>query len=215
LRLAILSSLIIAGTVMGAGYAGHSTLRREPDEAHVVEGSVGGAKFAMLSPFLRPSSRRGGPTLALEAAVFFPGFTAAGDLNDVTGKTNLDRRLAETVVLVIRKPDSRVDPADRTDRLYERFLDKTSWTHPGGLIARAFDDDSPFRGDELYFTAPEGREFAARCRKPNPSAETPNTCQAEMRMGDLDVEIRFSAALLSEWRRLRDGARGFVAAARR
>ena len=70
-------------------------------------------------------------------------------------------------------------------------------------------------GEELYFTAPEGREFAARCRRPDPSAVTPNTCQAELRMDDVDVEIRFSAMLLSEWRRLRGGARSFVASARR
>jgi hypothetical protein len=212
MRRTTIFGLIIAGAAIGAAYA---AIRREPDDVHVVEASVGGAKFAMFSRFLRSSSRRDGPTPALEAAIFFPDFTAAGDLNDVTGKTNLDRRFAQTVVLVIRKPDSRLDPADRTARLYERFLDETSWTHPSGLIARAFADDSPFRGDELYFTAPEGREFAARCRKPDPSAETPNTCQAEMRMGDVDVGIRFSAVLLNEWRRLRDGARGFVAAARR
>jgi hypothetical protein len=70
-------------------------------------------------------------------------------------------------------------------------------------------------GDELYFTAPEGREFAARCRKPDPAAKTPNTCLAEMRTGDVDVEIRFAAALLSEWRALCDGARSLIAAARR
>jgi hypothetical protein len=36
-----------------------------------------------------------------------------------------------------------------------------------------------------------------------------------MRMGDVDVEIRFAAALLSEWRALSDGARGLVDSARR
>ena len=164
---------------------------------------------------MRPGSRRDGPAPTIEAALRYPDFTAAGDFGDVTAETDLDRRLAETVFLVIRKPDPRLDPADRTARLYERFLDETSWSHPGGLIARAFVDNSPFRGDELYFTAPEGREFAARCRKPDPSAATPNTCQAAMRMGDVDVEIRFSAALLSDWRRLRDGALDFVARARR
>jgi hypothetical protein len=34
-------------------------------------------------------------------------------------------------------------------------------------------------------------------------------------MGDVDVEIRFAAALLSDWRALRDGARGLIAAAQR
>jgi hypothetical protein len=184
-------------------------------EPHVVEATVGQAKFAISSRFLPASSRRDGATSALKAAVFFPGFTPAGDFDDVTAETDLDRRLAETVFIVIRPADASLDPADRTARLYERFLEDNAWSHPGGLIARAFADDSPFRGDELYFTAPEGREFAARCRKPDPTAKTQNTCLAEMRVGDVDVEIRFAAALLSEWRALRDGARGLIASARR
>ncbi len=211
----IFASVAAAVALIGAGYGAFAMFYRPPDRAHIVEASVGAAKFAILSSFLRPASRQDGPATAIEAALFFPDFTPAGDFSDITGTTDLDQRLAETVFLVISKPDPRLDPAERTARLYERFLDETSWSQPGGLIARAFVDNSPFRGDELYFTAPEGREFAARCRKPDPSAVTPNTCQADMRMGDVDVEIRFSAALLSEWRRLRDGARAFVAAARR
>ncbi len=206
---------IVLSLVAAALIVVYATARRSHEQVHIVEASVGSAKFAVSSSFLRPTSRQDGPTPALEAALLFPGFTAAGDFDDVTARTDLDRRLAETVYLVIRQPDPRLDPADRTARLYERFLEENSWSHPGGLIARAFTDDSPFRGDELYFTAPEGREFAARCRRPDPAAATPNTCQAGMRVGAVDVEIRFSAALLGEWERLRDGALRFVAAARR
>jgi hypothetical protein len=210
-----LLSLLAAAVLAGGAYAVFASSRAAHDEPHIVGATVGQAKFAMLSRFLPPSSRHDGPTTALEAAVFFPGLAPAGDFDDVTAKTDLDRRLAETVFIVVRPPDASLDPADRMARLYERFLEDDAWSHPGGLIARAFADDSPFRGDELYFTAPEGREFAARCSKPDPTAKTPNTCLAEMRMGDVDVEIRFAAALLSEWRTLREGARGLIAAARR
>ena len=47
----------------------------------------------------------------------------------------------------------------------DRFLEPDGWSHPGGLIARAFQAGSPFEGQELYFVAPEGRVFAARCAK--------------------------------------------------
>jgi hypothetical protein len=215
LRSKVFFLLAAAALIGGGAYGVVASFRRTHDPVRLVEATVGGAKFAFLSPFLRPASRQGGPTPALEAAVLFPSFAAAGDFGDVTAKTNLDRRLAETVVIVIKPPDSGLDPADRMARLYERFLEEKSSNYPGGLVARAFSDDSPFGGDALYFVAPEGREFAARCLMPDPAARTPNTCQAQMRMDDVDVEIRFSAALLSEWRRLRDGARGFVATARR
>ena len=211
----IFLSLLASGALAGAAYAGFAWLRDAREQPHVVEATVGQAKLALSSRFLRPSSRHDGPTPALEAAVFFPGFAPAGDFDDVTARTDLDQRLADTVFIVVRPPNPSLDPADRTARLYERFLEDDAWSHPGGLIARAFADDSPFRGEELYFTAPEGREFAARCRKPDPTAKTPNTCLAEMRMGDVDLEIRFAAAHLSEWQALSDGARGLIAAARR
>ena len=120
------------------------------------------------------------------------------------------------MVFVTLKPaDSSLDPAERTAKLYQRFLVETSWSHPGGLIARAFQDGSPFEGDELYYVAPEGREFAARCRRPDPERKTPNTCLYDFRLGDLDVEMRFSAGLLAQWVELKAGARGLIEAARR
>ena len=211
----ILLSLLAATALAGAAYQGSLSFANSCEQPHIVEATVGQAKLGLSSQFLCPSSRHDGPTPALEAAAFLPGFAPAGDFDDVTAKTDLDRRLADTVFIVVRPPNPSLDPADRTARLYEQFLEDNSWSHPGGLIARAFADDSPFRGDELYFTAPEGREFAARCRKPDPTAKTPNTCLAEVRMGDVDVEIRFAAAHLSEWRALSDGARGLIASARR
>jgi hypothetical protein len=67
----------------------------------------------------------------------------------------------------------------------------------------------------LYFVAPEGRAFAARCGRPDPARTTPNACAYDFRVDGLDVELRFPAALLSEWRTLNDGARGLIAAGRR
>ncbi len=140
----ILLSLLASAALAGAAYAGFAWLRDAREQPHAVEATVGQAKLAILSRFLRPSSRRDGPTPALEAAVFFPGFAPAGDFDDVTAKTDLDRRLAETVFIVVRPPNPSLDPADRTARLYERFLEDDAWSHPGGLIARAFATTVPF-----------------------------------------------------------------------
>jgi hypothetical protein len=115
----------------------------------------------------------------------------------------------------LKPADPALDPAERTARLYQRFLDENSWSHPGGLVARAFVNGSPFEGDELFYVAPEGRDFAARCRRPDPSRKTPNTCVAVFRLGDLDVELRFAASLLSQWSALKDGALGLIEAAKR
>jgi hypothetical protein len=207
--------LLTAATLVASAYEVLAALRPAEDSPHVVRATVGGVKFAVLSSFLRSAALSDGPAPTLEAALLLPSFAPAGDFEDVTGATDLDERLAKTVVVIVRPADPSLDPADRTALLYERFLVEDAWSHPGGLVARAFADDSPFRGDELYFTAPEGREFAARCRQPDPTAWTQNTCLAEARMGDVDVEIRFAAAHLSEWRALLAGVRSFVASARR
>jgi hypothetical protein len=217
LRLRLALVFIVGVFVLaGAGAAAYVSLRRPPVETpHLVEASVGDVRLALSSPFLFPAERAGGALPALKIAAFFPEFTPAGDFQDVTDSTDIDSRLARVVFLTLRPADPSLDPSDRTARLYERFLDETAWSHPGGLIARAFEDDSPFPGDELYFTAPEGRDFAARCRKPDAMRKTQNTCQAVFRLGALDVELRFSAELLSEWKRLRQGAEAIVTAARR
>ena len=67
----------------------------------------------------------------------------------------------------------------------------------------------------MYFVAPEGRVFAARCGRPDQTRKTPNSCIYDFRVDNLDVELRFSAALLSEWEKLSAGARGLIEAARR
>ena len=85
----------------------------------------------------------------------------------------------------------------------------------GRKPARAFEAGSPFEGDELFYVEPEGREFAARCRQPDPARKTPTTCVSVFRVGALDVELRFAAPLLGEWRALAQGARGLIEAARR
>ena len=88
------------------------------------------------------------------------------------------------------------------------------WSHPGGLIARSFTVGSPFEGEELYFVAPEGREFAARCSRPDQTRKVPNSCLYDYRDGDLNIQLRFSADLLAEWEKLSAGARGLLQQAR-
>jgi hypothetical protein len=171
---------------------------------------VGAERLKLASAYVR-SSRAD----AVELVAYFPDFTPAGAFADVGDATNLDDRFARLVFISLKPADPALDPAERTARLYQRFLDENSWSHPGGLVARAFVDGSPFEGDELFYVAPEGRDFAARCRRPDPSRKTPNTCIAVFRLGDLDVELRFAAALLSRWSELKEGARGLIEAAKR
>jgi len=208
LRNVALVAFVVALVLAGAGALVLRQLAAPVSRLATV--TVGAQQLTLSSAYLRPSGDG-----AAELAAFFPDFTPAGGFADVAAGTDLDDRFARLVFIGLRPADPTLDPAERTARLYQRFLDENSWSHPGGLVARAFVDGSPFEGDELFYVAPEGRNFAARCRRPDPARKTPNTCIADFRLGDLDVEIRFAASLLSQWRALKEGARGLIESARR
>ena len=173
--------------------------------------TVAGERLSLPAAYFRTRAEDG----AVELAAFFPDFAPAGRFDDIDARTDLDKRFQRLVFLELRPADKSIDPAERTARLYVRFLNETSWSHPGGLLAREFEPGSPFEGDELYYSPPDGRDFAARCHRPDPDRKTPNTCLAAFRSGAIDAELRFSAALLSDWRTLISNARGLIETARR
>jgi len=173
--------------------------------------TVAGERLSLPAAYIRPRAEDG----AVELAAFFPDFAPAGRFDDIDARTNLVERFQRLVFLELRPADKSIDPAERTARLYVRFLSETWWSHPGGLLAREFEPGSPFEEDELYYSPPDGRDFAARCHRPDPDRKTPNTCLAAFRSGAIDAELRFSAALLSDWRTLIGNARGLIETARR
>jgi len=207
--LGILATLAIAATAFL-----FAPKARSSDPMQPVAITLGGEKLNIPAGYLRPDSRQGGAMDALELAALFPGFTPAGETRDIDARTDLSDRFARVVFVTARPSDLSLYPAERPARLYARFLDQTSWSHPGGLVARAFTPGSPFEGDELYYVEPEGREFAARCRRPDPERKTPNTCIYDFRVGDLDIEMRFSAGLLAEWASLKSAARSLIETSR-
>ena len=126
-------------------------------------------------------------------------------------RPDLEDASTGTIYLNLREQEKSIDPAERPARLYVRFLETEQWTHPGGLIMRHFESSSPFGREDLYMAPPEGRVFAARCIRPQqPPDGLPNTCIAEMRLQGLDLRMRFSPELLSDWERITLGVRGLV-----
>jgi hypothetical protein len=209
--------LLVSGLAIVVIAAGAATFARSNRAAPPAlrTAIIGDASFILRAGYLRPSSREGGALDQLDLVATYPSFAPAGDAADVTGVTDLSERYQTLVFITVRPSDGGLDPADRPARLYARFLEPETWSQPGGLIARAFQAGSPFEGDELYFVAPEGRQFAARCAQPSQTRKIPNTCVADIRDGGLDIELRFSAALLSEWENIVAGAKGLVEQARK
>jgi hypothetical protein len=214
-KFATLASGVAVVALLAAGAGLFTVFSHRAEAPTASQALIGAARLTLPSGYFRPQSRGGGALDQLALAAFFPDFTPAGEVSDVTRDTNLPERFEKLVFLTIRASDSGLDPADRPARLYARFLEPDGWSHPGGLVAKSFQAGSPFEGQELYFVAPEGRDFAARCRLPDQTQKTPNSCVYDFRVDNLDVEMRFPAALLSEWERLNAGARGLIETARR
>ena len=145
----------LALSLAGAGLFWRFEQRRPTPTTR--EATVGATRFTVLSGYLRPSSRGGGRLDHLDLAAFFPDFAPAGEVDDIDGQTDLAERFQKLVFVTIRPADSNLDPVERPSKLYARFLETDQWSHPGGLVASAFQAGSPFEGQELYFVAPEGR----------------------------------------------------------
>jgi hypothetical protein len=82
----------------------------------------------------------------------------------------------------------------------------------GGLIRREFRSGTPYAGEDLLLSPPDGRAFAARCYKAAVAAKMKAACIAEFRANELDVQIRFAPGALPHWEALAQALRRFIAA---
>ena len=82
---------------------------------------------------------------------------------------------------------------------HARFLSAVARSHPSGLLQRRYRNGTPFEGEELYLSPPDGALFAARCAPAKSEAEEGPGCLAELRLDGLDLRVRFPAARLVAW----------------
>ena len=207
----VLGAVLLAA--LAAGWAAFAfLLDGGPSPETPLDIQIGKARLALPAGYIRnPELRRPGEFHELDLAA------SAHDFRPVSGPAKLRPGMedgsAGIVYMTLREQDKSPDPAERPARLYIRFLEKDEWSHPGGLVMRRFDSDSPFAREDLYFSPPEGRLFAARCVRPSqPPDGLPNACIAEMRENGLDIRLRFSPNQLAEWERMAAGVRGLLKA---
>lgn len=151
----------------------------------------------------------------LDLAASFPDFGPAGEVRGVKTEAALADRTARTVFIAITPNDRSLDPAERPAKLYAPLLDAIGFAGPSGLVRRRFQQGSPYDGEDLFMTPPEGRAFWARCQAPGPSFSGADRldapCFTEMRVAGLNLTIRFSPNLLPDWEQLGDGVRSLIA----
>ena len=206
--LALVVCLAALAWAAGGGALWRMVGPARPAPPRMVESNVGDTALVYDPAYARfPAGRSGGRLDRLEVAILAPEFKPAGEI------ARADPML---VFLTLAPQDRAVDPAERVTTLYANFLEADVAEDESGLIKRRFAAGSPFEGEDLYFDAPEGRSFAARCARPTaPPDLLPQTCLAAFRLEGLDVEARFDREALKVWPQLADGvralARSFVA----
>jgi len=108
----------------------------------------------------------------------------------------------------------QVSPAERTERLYLRHLEPDSATSVAGLSLRRFAPGSPYEGEDLHFTPPDGALFAARCERAHADETLTPACIADLRVEGLDARLEFKLRWLEDWETLARVAREAAAAAK-
>lgn len=111
------------------------------------------------------------------------------------------------MLVTLSPPDKVNEPATQL-AVYARFLTSTVWSNPGGLVVRGFRKGSPYEGDELYVSVPDGRGFAARCPLDTTAkVNLDELCRVTFRHRGMDVNIRFPRAIIADWELMLGGVR--------
>ncbi|MFV0280137.1 MAG: hypothetical protein ACK5JM_05160 [Rhodoblastus sp.] len=197
--------------VAGSGALGWYITQRASQKQPLVASTIGDVTLVYAPAYARfGGGQSGGRFETLELAATFPDFRPAGEAATPLAEADGSRKKA-LVFFTFSPADRKIAPADLVGTLYSRFLEPGVEETEDGLIKRAFQDSSPYAGEDLYFAPPEGRAFAARCARPTqPSDGLPETCIGLFREGNLDISIRFGHALLDRWEKLGSGARALV-----
>jgi hypothetical protein len=106
----------------------------------------------------------------------------------------------DPLTLIITPSGSAPDPVTLFQNVYARFFARETWSNPGGLIMRRFRAGTPYEDREIYIGAGGTRTFVALC--PLDAQRGLEPCTTTMRQDGLDIELRFAARHLPDWRRL-------------
>jgi hypothetical protein len=203
-------AVVLGGLVVGSSAFAVTGLR--PDGAQALRVSVGSTALGLSSSLLRePETVGDGPQPRLDLTLTWPDL-APRDHRLSAARASWPGAAPgpgqDLVDVTIVPADDSPAPETRVASLYARFLEATVQQGPGDLITRHFRRNSPYAGEVLVFSPPDGRRVAARCETEPGSAESagdrapdaasvtvPAACIAEFRRHGLDVRLRFAPRL--------------------
>ena len=174
-----------------------------PDDAVIF--SLGAQKLRFAANYLRnrdqPEANR--IDLIVLAPDFVPG---AADPQRIPAAGNSSQKGRAQIFITLTpapKYEGKAAAATPAQR-YGTFLSPEAQVADGGLLRRRFEDASPYAGEDLYLSPPDGEEFFARCQRPKiPSDGLPDTCLGEFLAEGILAQVRFDPHWLGDWPALR------------
>jgi hypothetical protein len=93
---------------------------------------------------------------------------------------------------------------ERMQTIYRRYLAPETLSAPAGLIMLAFRNETPYQGEDLFYTPDMPERFLLRCTRDG-KGPTPGMCLHERRVGGADITVRFPRDWLDDWNGVADG----------
>lgn len=199
-RLALATCLLVSAAAANALIALRPQAAIEPQVGEIAV-ELGGHRLLVQRALIRDHAQmQGGRLDRLDLVMLAEDFSP---LPPVDAKRP-ESAPPEHIALVLTPSDDRFSSIDMFGKVYARFLSGETEPTPSGLMLRRFREKTPYEDRELYLGVGTGRTFVALCPLPEASKKEP--CTTTFRLAGIDMELRFSAARLPQWRRMSEHA---------
>jgi hypothetical protein len=191
------SCVVGAGALTTVGYLLWPTWRAiTPDDPSRLPITVGSALFNVPAKAVRMRmQRRAGPQERIDLAFEYPSLLPPEPQAHVSADSVEGKPIAANrIFLSIATEAGVVTPTERVRTIYPRYVEAQADTQDG-LTGRAFRDNSPYRGEDLFMS--DKPAFVTRCTR---DAMTPGMCLSERRVDGAHLTFRFPRVWLSDWR---------------
>lgn len=198
-RAGLTAAAMMAAGMLAGGSAWFLT-RSAPSLPPLTQVTLGASTFAVPTPLLRPGSAPGRDG-RIDLALAWPGL---GPVDVARAAKASPSRLGDTVLVTVMPADGPA-PHTRLASLYGRFLEGGIKPGPSSLMICRFRAGSPYEGEEVLFSPPDGVAFTARCEaRPRAGDTLQPVCIAEFRRGAHEIQVRFEPRLAEGWERIGD-----------
>jgi hypothetical protein len=163
--------------------------------------SVGGTLFNVPAAAIRMKiQRHSGPQERIDLNFTYPTLDPP-DAPKRISEDAIDTRMPsiDRFFLSIAAHHDTMAPDLRVRTIYPRYLEQESTPGADGLTKRAFREQTPYAGEDLFFA--NSPALSARCSR---DATTPGMCLSERRVDGADLTFRFPRSWLVQWRDVAD-----------